>query len=125
MIEPHNPWLRFMFVVIGTALAVRIAWLLIRPVLPEIAAVFAAAAISGSTGGGTGTGGEAMPVAVVKSAICLTFAFAQRFTGSSSFCVNAERESCALSATSRSRLGFLGLARDASRRSGLSWKEGL
>lgn len=34
-----------MVAVIGTALAVRIAWLLIRPVLPEIAAVLAAAAL--------------------------------------------------------------------------------
>lgn len=34
-----------MVVVVGAALAVRIAWLLIRPVLPEIAAVLAAAAI--------------------------------------------------------------------------------
>jgi hypothetical protein len=37
--------MRVMFVVVGTALALRIAWLLIQPVLPEIAVVFAAAAI--------------------------------------------------------------------------------
>ena len=45
MIGPHNPWFRFMLVVVGTALAIRIAWLLIRPVLPEIAVVLAATAI--------------------------------------------------------------------------------
>ena len=45
MIEPHNPWSRFMFVVVGTAFGIRIAWMLILPVLPEIAVVLAAAAI--------------------------------------------------------------------------------
>lgn len=45
MSEPRNPWLWFVFVVIGTALTVRIVWLLIRPLLPEIAAVLVAAAI--------------------------------------------------------------------------------
>ena len=45
MIEPHNPWMRFMFVVVGTALALRIAWLVFEPILPVIAVVVAAAAI--------------------------------------------------------------------------------
>ena len=45
MTEPQSPLLRFMFLVVGTALAVRIAWFLIRPVLPEIAVVVAATAI--------------------------------------------------------------------------------
>lgn len=41
----HNPYFRFLAVVVGTALALRITWLLIRPVLPVIAVVVAAAAI--------------------------------------------------------------------------------
>jgi len=43
--EPHNPWVRFMVAIVGTAVALRVAWLLIRPLLPEIAVVLSAAAI--------------------------------------------------------------------------------
>jgi hypothetical protein len=43
--EPRNPWLRFMLTVVGLALALHFAWLLIRPLLPEIAVVVAAAAL--------------------------------------------------------------------------------
>jgi len=45
MIEPQNPWLRFLFLVVGTAVALHVAWVLIRPVLPAIAGVLAAATI--------------------------------------------------------------------------------
>jgi len=43
--EHNNPYLRFLVVVVGTALALHIAWVLIRPVLPAIAVVLAAVAI--------------------------------------------------------------------------------
>ena len=35
----HSPYLRFLAVVVGTALALRFAWLLIRPLLPVLAGV--------------------------------------------------------------------------------------
>jgi predicted PurR-regulated permease PerM len=38
-VNERSPYLRFLAVVVGTALALRIAWLLIRPLLPVIAAV--------------------------------------------------------------------------------------
>lgn len=40
-----TPWVRFMVVVVGTALALHVAWLLIRPVLPVIGVVLAAIAV--------------------------------------------------------------------------------
>ena len=42
---PQNVWMRCMYVVVGTAVAIRVAWLLICPVLPEIAVVVSAVAI--------------------------------------------------------------------------------
>lgn len=45
MNEHNNPYLRFLVVVVGTALALHIAWVLIRPVLPAIAVVLAAVAV--------------------------------------------------------------------------------
>ena len=45
MIEPNNAWTRFLFMVVATAVSIRLAWLLVRPVLPEIAVVIVAAAI--------------------------------------------------------------------------------
>lgn len=45
MNEPHNPYFRFLVGMVGTAVALHIAWLLIRPVLPAIAVVVAMAAI--------------------------------------------------------------------------------
>ena len=41
----HNPYFRFLLVVVGTAVALRITWVLIRPVLPAIAVVFALVAV--------------------------------------------------------------------------------
>jgi Flp pilus assembly protein TadB len=43
--EHNNPYLRFLVVVVGTAVALHIAWVLIRPVLPAIAVVFAIVAV--------------------------------------------------------------------------------
>lgn len=40
-----NPYLRLLVFVVGAAVALHIAWRLIRPVLPAIAVVLAAAAI--------------------------------------------------------------------------------
>ena len=45
MNEPNNPYLQFLAVVVGTAVALHIAWVLIRPVLPAIAVGLAAFAI--------------------------------------------------------------------------------
>ena len=45
MNEPHNPYFRFLVVVVGTAVALHIAWVLIRPVLPAIAVVLAVVAV--------------------------------------------------------------------------------
>ncbi|MGD0273101.1 MAG: hypothetical protein ABSB96_05185 [Gaiellaceae bacterium] len=41
----RSPYLRFLAVVVGTALALRIAWSLIRPLLPVLAALLAIFAI--------------------------------------------------------------------------------
>lgn len=41
----HNPYFRFLLVVVGTAVALRITWMLIRPVLPAIAVVLAVVAV--------------------------------------------------------------------------------
>jgi len=43
--EHHNPYFRFLVVMVGTAVALHIAWVLVRPVLPAIAVVLAAFAI--------------------------------------------------------------------------------
>jgi len=43
--ERNSPYFRFLVVVVGTAVALHIAWVLIRPVLPAIAVVLAAFAI--------------------------------------------------------------------------------
>jgi len=40
--EPNSPYLRLLVFVVGTAVALHIAWVLIRPVLPAIAVVCAA-----------------------------------------------------------------------------------
>jgi predicted PurR-regulated permease PerM len=40
-VSERSPYLRFLAVVVGTALALRIAWLLIRPLLPVIAGALA------------------------------------------------------------------------------------
>jgi hypothetical protein len=44
-VSERSPYLRFLAVVVGTALALRIAWLLIRPLLPVIAFAFAIFAV--------------------------------------------------------------------------------
>jgi predicted PurR-regulated permease PerM len=44
-VTERSPYLRFLAVVVGTALALRIAWLLIRPLLPVIAVLLAAFAV--------------------------------------------------------------------------------
>jgi Flp pilus assembly protein TadB len=45
MNDPSNPYFRFLVVVVGTAVALHIAWVLIRPVLPAIAVVLAVVAV--------------------------------------------------------------------------------
>lgn len=45
MSEHNNPYFRFLLVVVGTAVALRITWMLIRPVLPAIAVVLAVVAV--------------------------------------------------------------------------------
>ncbi len=45
MNEHNNPYFRFLAVVVGTAVALHIAWVLIQPVLPAIAVVLAAFAV--------------------------------------------------------------------------------
>ena len=45
MNEPNNPYLRLLVFMVGTAVALHIAWVLIRPVLTAIAVVCAAFAI--------------------------------------------------------------------------------
>lgn len=45
MNEHNNPYLRFLVVVVGTAVALHIAWVLIWPVLPAIGVVLAAFAM--------------------------------------------------------------------------------
>jgi len=44
-VSPSSGWGRFVFVLVGTAVAIRIAWWLLFPLLPEIAAVVSAVAI--------------------------------------------------------------------------------
>jgi Flp pilus assembly protein TadB len=44
-VNEHNPWVRFLALMVGTAVAFRLAWLLIRPVLPEVAVALAMAVI--------------------------------------------------------------------------------
>ena len=39
-----NPYMKFLAVVVATAVAIRLVWLLIQPELPELAVVLAAAA---------------------------------------------------------------------------------
>lgn len=41
----HHPYFRLLAAIVGTAVALHVAWVLIRPVLPEIAVVVAAAAV--------------------------------------------------------------------------------
>jgi hypothetical protein len=41
----ERPYLRLVAVVVGTALALRIAWLLIRPLLPALAVLLAIFAV--------------------------------------------------------------------------------
>jgi hypothetical protein len=43
-VTEHNPYVRFLLLLVGTALAFRLAWMLIVPLLPVIAAVCAAVA---------------------------------------------------------------------------------
>ena len=42
---PSSPWARFFLVIVGTAIAIRIAWWLLVPVLPEIMTIVAVVAI--------------------------------------------------------------------------------
>ena len=41
----NNPYMKFLAMVVGTALAIRLVWLLIQPELPELAVLLVAAAI--------------------------------------------------------------------------------
>jgi hypothetical protein len=43
--EPNHPYFRLLAVIVGTAIALHVAWVLIRPVLPAIAVVLAAFAV--------------------------------------------------------------------------------
>ena len=45
MNEPHNPYFRFLVAMVGTAVALHLAWVLVRPALPAIAVVLAAVAV--------------------------------------------------------------------------------
>ena len=45
MNEHKSTYLRFLLVVVGTAVALHIAWVLIRPVVPAIAVVLAVFAV--------------------------------------------------------------------------------
>ncbi len=36
-VTPTDPWFRFLFWIVATAVAIRVSWLLVRPVLPALA----------------------------------------------------------------------------------------
>lgn len=45
MNEPNHPYFRLLAIIVGTTIALHVAWLLIQPVLPAIAVVLAAVAV--------------------------------------------------------------------------------